>query len=249
MTSLSRALRARIHELDLTDVDTTDMLRVADQLQFLEEKEREAHQGEAILHAIIELRDAFWQFRQQDDQRQDALHHEIHQLRETITMLDKDVQAAVDQIALNTSAEASATAALTLLVTQVADLQATIAAMPPAGAPVDAENRAAILAMTESLKGTLSALTTAIPANVPPVVTNPPGGGGFVPDPVLVQAAADALAASDAAAAAAAASPNDPVRAQAAIDARAKSDAAALAAADPNAAGAGTVTMAAARRR
>jgi hypothetical protein len=245
MTSLSRSLRARVHELDLTDVDTTDMLRVADQLQFLEEKERQAHQSEAILHAVTDLRDAFWQFRQQNDQRQDALYHAIQQLREKIIMLDKDVQAAVDQIALNTSAEASATAALTLLVTQVADLQAALAAMPPPGAPVDAENRAAILAMTESLKGTLSALTTAIPANVPPVTTPPV----FVPDPVLVQAAADALAASDAAAAAAAASPNDPVLAQAAIDAKAKSDAAALAAADPNAAGTGTLTMAAARRR
>ena len=141
MTSLSLSLRARIHELDLTDVETTVMLRVADRLQFFEEKEREVHQSEAILHAVTELRDALWQSRQRDDQRQDALHHAIQQLREKITMLDKDVQAAVDQIALNTSAEASATAALTLLVTQVADLQAALAAIPP-NVPVNAENLA-----------------------------------------------------------------------------------------------------------
>lgn len=245
MPSLSDELRTRIKQLNKTGFDTTDLVVAAQQLEVIETSEREAHQSGHILNIVISLRDAFWHFRQQEDERHAALVDVITQLREKIEMLDADVQAAVDQIALNTSAEASATAALGLLVAQVAELQAAIEAIPP-NAPVDAENRAAILAMTESLKGTLGALTTAIPQNVPPTDPNPP----FTPDPALVQAAADALAASDTAAAAAAADPNDAALAQAAADAKAASDAAAAAAADPNApAGGGGTTSRQFKRR
>lgn len=245
MPSLSGALRSRIRELNMAGVDTTELVRAADRLEFIENKEREEHAIEHILNVVVATRDAVWHVRQQEDERHEALVNVITQLRERIEMLDADVQAAVDQIALNTSAEASATAALGLLVAQVAELQAAIEAIPP-NAPVDAENRAAILAMTESLKGTLGALTTAIPSNVPPVDPNPP----FTPDPALVQAAADALAASDTAAAAAAADPNDAALAQAAADAKAASDAAAAAAADPNApAGGGGTTSRQFKRR
>ena len=155
-------------------------------------------------------------------------------------MLQQDIDAAVAQIALNTSAEASATAALGLLTTQVADLAAQLAAIVP-GEVVTPETVAALKAATSGLATSLTGLTSAIPSNVPPVVDPPPPV--FVPDPALVQAAADALAASDAAAAAAAAAPDDPALAQAATDAKAASDAAAAAAADPAAPSPATLSL------
>ena len=78
--------------------------------------------------------------------------------------LTAEVRALVDQVAANTSAEASAAAAEKQLATQIADLQAQIAAIVP-GAAISPEDLAAIVASTSSLKDSMTALVGAIPAN------------------------------------------------------------------------------------
>lgn len=83
--------------------------------------------------------------------------------------LSADVQKLVDAVAANTSAVKSATDALALEGTQIADLKAQIAALQ-VGVPIDAEDLAAIQKAVADLSATNTALQTAVPANVTPPV-------------------------------------------------------------------------------
>lgn len=227
MKTLVQALRERIALIEAFGFDSTELRHAADELDHIDREMRRDQQSEIILEALQELQNSFAQSSAWDEERHEALRHTIHQLKGMIIMLKQDIDAAVAQIALNTSAEASAAAALGLLSKQVVDLTAQLGAIVP-GEVVDPATIAALKAATSGMATSLTALTSAIPANVvvPPPVIVPPAPVQ-IQDPVLVQAAADALAASDAAAAAAAADPTNTTLATAAADALAASNKAA----------------------
>lgn len=113
------------------------------------------------------------QFRQTNGQRYYALQRTINKLSEKMDMLQQDIQTAIDQIALNTNAEASAAAALSLLATQVTDLKSQLANVQP-GQVVDPATVAALQNATTNLQTSLAGLTSAIPASVPPAPPAPP---------------------------------------------------------------------------
>ena len=81
--------------------------------------------------------------------------------------LTPQVQTLVDEVTANTNAVQAALAGLAAEATQITALQAQIAALQP-GQPIDAEDLAAITKAVADLGSTNTALTTAVPANVPP---------------------------------------------------------------------------------
>ncbi len=81
--------------------------------------------------------------------------------------LQADVQKLVDAVTANTNAVQAAIAGLQAEATQIAALQAQVAALTP-GQPVDAEDLTAIQSAVSTLAATNQSLQTAVPANVPP---------------------------------------------------------------------------------
>jgi hypothetical protein len=102
--------------------------------------------------------------------------------------LTAEVQALVTQVTQNTSAEASAEAAMTVLSGQVATLT-KLQSAPTVAAALDPADLAAIVAQTTLLSSSLAALTPAIPANVPP-----PAAAPVAVTPAVVAAAATSVA-------------------------------------------------------
>lgn len=184
------ALRKRAADL-ASHHDVSDLLMAADELNRLDVFSNQEDDDGRMLSEILALKDSFKQLRIKEGIRFTALQRSIQQLKELIMPLQPEVQALVDQIAANTSAEASSAAALTVLGGQIATLEAKLGAVVP-GAPVDAENLAAIVAQTALLKSSLEALVPAIPANTTP---DTPADPAVPVDPVVVDAAANVDAA------------------------------------------------------
>lgn len=94
------------------------------------------------------------------------LNHLIEKVN-TLMALTPAVQTLVDEVAANGNAVQAALAGLAAEATQIAALQAQIAALTP-GQAVDQADLDAINKAVADLGATNTALTTAVPANVPP---------------------------------------------------------------------------------
>lgn len=85
---------------------------------------------------------------------------------DALMSLQPAVQKLIDQVTANTNAVQAALAGLAAEATQIAALQAQIAALTP-GQPIDQEDLDAITKAAADLGATNTALTAAVPANVP----------------------------------------------------------------------------------
>lgn len=180
------ALRKRASDL-ASHHDVSDLLLAADELRRLDVFSSQDDDNGRMLSEILALKESFMQHRLKEGIRFTAVQRSIQQLKELIMPLQPEVQALVDQVTANTSAEASSAAALTALGGQLVTLQAKLDAVVP-GAPIDAVDLAAIVAQTATLKASLEALKPAIPANVTP---DTPASPAVPVDPVVVDAAAN----------------------------------------------------------
>jgi len=107
---------------------------------------------------------------QQPSQFEYEVRTGIARMEKMIMALSEQVKALVDEVAQNTSIEASATMALTTLVGKIADLEAQIAAL---GAGMSAEDLAAVQDATKALSETAVALQAAVPLNTNTNPANP----------------------------------------------------------------------------
>ena len=97
----------------------------------------------------------------------DSKLHILLEKVETLMSLSPQVQTLVDEVTANTNAVQAALAGLAAEATQITALQAQIAALP-AGQPIDQADLDAITKAVTDLGATNTALTAAVPANVPP---------------------------------------------------------------------------------
>lgn len=92
-------------------------------------------------------------------------------IRNTLMGLQADVQKLIDEVAANSSLAQASNQALQIQSKQITDLQTQIGTLQ-AGAPIDAEDLAAIQKAVSDLAETNTALQTAVPA-VPPAEPAP----------------------------------------------------------------------------
>jgi hypothetical protein len=187
---IARALRDRAAELSNSGVyDVSDLIAGANELDRLAALGYGGDDCQPLLAAIAAFHDDFKQYavqRLKDTQGLTTVRDGISQLKESMKMLQPEVQALVDQVAKNTSFEASNDAAMKVIQGQNAVLAAQIAAIVP-GVAVDAEDLATIVAQTQLMADSITALTPAVVASVPPDTVP------VVPvDPAVVAAAAAA---------------------------------------------------------
>jgi chromosome segregation ATPase len=107
-----------------------------------------------------------------------AFKHEIHQLKEQMMALTTEVQTLVDAVAAQGSAINDATTELTKVEGMVGDLQKQVSdlqAQLASGAPVDAEDLAAIVSATSTITASIQTLKGAMPQPVDTgAVVSPP---------------------------------------------------------------------------
>ena len=98
----------------------------------------------------------------------------INRKLEILMALSAEVQTLVDTVTANTNAVQGALAGYAGEATQIAALQAQLAAIAATGVPPSGADLAAITASVTTLQATNVALTTAVPANVAPAPVTPP---------------------------------------------------------------------------
>jgi len=111
------------------------------------------------------IEDALQAYAQEDDGRHQAVMDELSSIKELIMALAPEVQALHDAVAAQGTAIADVTAEVTTLEGTVTALQTQLAGVT-AGAPIDAEDLAEIVAQTNVISASIQTIKSVMPTTI-----------------------------------------------------------------------------------